>query len=149
MIINLKTKKMEQEINPQERPVIQYFIYYGNIGQNIVHVDRIEAGFDKNMGITVDGQGIMPAASASPDDEALVPVLAPCFYGIESEAREFLGLARKLKDRQITELVNAWLVQKRISPMSCKRNLWAPLHEHGIYGCGESCWDGQVRIPGM
>ena len=35
-----------------ERPMIQNN-FYGNIGQQINHVDKIEAHFDKDMGITL------------------------------------------------------------------------------------------------
>lgn len=122
--------------------------FYGNIGQQINHVDKIEAHFDKDMGITVDGQNFMPPSSdgASPD-EGWISEIVSCFFGIKEEAQAFVNMARNLKNRQITELVNAWLVQKRISPQSCKRDLWEPLSKHGIYGCSESNWNAQVQIP--
>lgn len=45
-----------QNINENGKPIIQQTInYFGNIGQQINHVDTIEAHFDKNMGIQVDG----------------------------------------------------------------------------------------------
>lgn len=47
-----------QNGNHWERPTIQNN-FYGNIGQQINHVDKIEAHFDKNMGIEVDGQDIL------------------------------------------------------------------------------------------
>ena len=47
-----------QNGNNWERPTIQNN-FYGNIGQQINHVDKIEAHFDKNMGIEVDGQDIL------------------------------------------------------------------------------------------
>lgn len=55
---------MNQE-NSNERTVIQQTNnFYGNIGQQINHVDKIEAHFDKDMGIMVDGQNIMPSTSS-------------------------------------------------------------------------------------
>ncbi len=142
---------MMNQDNSNERTVIQQTNnFYGNIGQQINHVDKIEAHFDKDMGITVDGQDIMPSASSdgsSSPDEEWVDEIASCFFGNKKDALEFVGMARKLADRQITELVNAWLVKRRISDRSCNRYLWKPLHEHGIYRRTEQNWNSQVHIP--
>ncbi len=123
--------------------------FYGNIGQQINHVDKIEAHFDKDMGITVDGQSLVPPPSSdgTSSDEEWINEIVSCFFGIKEEAQTFVNTARNLKPKQITELVNAWLIQKRISPQSCKRDLWEPLSKHGIYPCSESNWNNQVQIP--
>ena len=131
--------------NYNERPTIQNN-FYGNIGQQINHVDKIEAHFDKDMGISVDGKDIMPplAGGSSPDEEWIEEILS-CFMGIKEDALQFVSMARKMKPKQITDLVNAWLVMKKISSLSCKRDLWQPLYKHGIYTCSESNWNAQVH----
>lgn len=154
----------DQNDYQRERPVINNY-YYGNIGQQINHVDKLEAHFDKNMGIEVDGQNILAgmeaaasakagsAANASSSahagsaDEEWIDEIVPCFMGDKVQALEFVRLARLLKPVDITNLVNAWLVQKKISEMSFKRDLWQPLHDHGIYMRTESCWNSQVHLP--
>ena len=155
-----KNHTMEQNRN-QTMELNQTFNYFAPIGQQIAHVDKIEAHFDKNMGITVDGQDIVPSLSAgtsrnedasgasapSSPDEAWIDGIVSCFMGDKERALEFVGMARHMKPKQITELVNAWMVMKRVSPLSCKRDLWKPLHEQGIYPCSESNWNAQVRIP--
>ncbi len=133
--------------NSNDRPLIQNN-FYGNIGQQINHVDRIEAHFDKDMGISVAGQDIMTSLAGSPSpDEEWIDEIVSCFMGVRECALEFVGMARNMKPTQITELVNAWLTMKKISTLSCKRDLWKPLYEHGVYPRGESCWNGQVHIP--
>ena len=136
-----------QNGNHWERPTIQNN-FYGNIGQQINHVDKIEAHFDKNMGIEVDGQDILKdMAQASSQDEDWIGEILLCFMGDKANALEFVRLARMLKPAQITNLVNAWLVEKKISYISYNRDLWKPLHNHGIYPCTESCWNSQVHLP--
>ena len=126
-----------QNGNHWERPTIQNN-FYGNIGQQINHVDKIEAHFDKNMGIEVDGQDILKdMAQASSQDEDWIGEILLCFMGDKANALEFVRLARMLKPAQITNLVNAWLVEKKISDISYNRDLWKPLHNHGIYPCTE------------
>lgn len=127
---------------------------YGNIGAQINHVENFHAVFDKDMGLSVDGCDLMEAARSaansrpdSPDREWIAEIL-PCFFGIEEAALEFVRLARTVrKPTLITELANAWLKMGRISPMSCKRDLWKPLHEHGVYACSEQNWSQQMVIP--
>lgn len=123
--------------------------FYGNIGQQINHVDKIEAHFDKDMGITVDGQSLVPPPSSdgASHDEEWIREIVSCFMGDKEMALQFVGMARNMKPKQITELVNAWLRMNRISPLSCKRDLWEPLSKHGIYPCSESNWNNQVQIP--
>lgn len=104
--------------------------------------------FDKNMGIEVDGQDILKdMAQASSQDEDWIGEILLCFMGDKANALEFVRLARMLKPAQITNLVNAWLVEKKISDISYNRDLWKPLHNHGIYPCTESCWNSQVHLP--
>lgn len=113
-----------QNGNNWERPTIQNN-FYGNIGQQINHVDKIEAHFDKNMGIEVDGQDILKdLAQASSQDEDWIGEILLCFMGDKANALEFVRLARMLKPAQITNLVNAWLVEKKISDISYNRDLW-------------------------
>jgi hypothetical protein len=98
-----------QNGNNWERPTIQNNFY----GQQINHVDKIEAHFDKNMGIEVDGQDILKdMAQASSQDEDWIGEILLCFMGDKANALEFVRLARMLKPAQITNLVNAWLVEK-------------------------------------
>lgn len=137
----------QNQNNYNDRPTIQNN-FYGNIGQQINHVDKIEAHFDKDMGIQVDGQNIIPTASQGAlADEEWIDEVVSCFMGIKENALQFVSMAHHMRPKEITQLVNAWMKMNKISPLSCKRDLWKPLHEHGIYDCSESNWNNQVNIP--
>lgn len=136
-----------------EKAIQQTFNFYAPIGQQIAHVDKLEAHFDKDMGMVVNGQQVGQEASSagngcalgsSPDEEWIDEVVN-CFMGDRENALEFMRMARCLLPRQITELVNAWVKQRKISKLSCNRNLWRPLYEHGVYTCSESNWNNQIR----
>lgn len=134
--------------NEDDKPVVQQtFNFYAPIGQQIAHVDKIEAHFDKDMGMQVDGQNItpQPTSTNSPDEEWIDEIVS-CFFGIKENALEFVRMARNLKPKQITDLVNGWLVNHKISDKSFKRDLWKPLHEHGIYNHTETNWNNQVHL---
>lgn len=137
---------MTSNNNPenQQKPVIQQtFNFNAPIGQMIAHVDKIDAHFDKGMGMQVmNAEDISPIPSS---EEEWIDELLSCFMGIKENALEFVKTARRLQPKQITNLVNAWVAQRKISELSCKRDLWKPLHAHGIYPCSESNWNSQVR----
>lgn len=139
---------MNQE-NQQKPTIQQTFHFHGSVGQMIAHVDKIEAHFDKGMGMQVMNAESVDAESMSAEsvdaDEALAGELISCFMGIKENALEFVKTARRLQPKQITSLVNTWVAQRKISTLSCKRDLWKPLHAHGIYTCSESNWNSQVK----
>lgn len=161
----MKESENQESMN---KPVIQQtFNFHAPIGQMIAHVDKIEAHFDKGMGMQVmnaeavessssagDGSAVtsggsaassdMPSAAACGDEEWIGELLS-CFMGIKENALEFVRAARLLHPKQITSLVNDWVSQRKISSLSCRRDLWKPLHAHGIYACSESNWNSQVR----
>lgn len=79
----------DQNDNNWERPMIQNN-FYGNIGQQINHVDKIEAHFDKDMGIEVDGQNILKDMAQAPSpDEDWIDQIVPCFMGVKANALDF------------------------------------------------------------
>ena len=145
---------MDMNTDNNEKTVLQQtFNFYAPIGQQIAHVDKIEAHFDKDMGMVVNGQQVAAESQSTGNegttgvssDEAWIDELVSCFMGDRGAALEFVRMARCLQPKQITELVNAWVKQRKISELSCRRDLWRPLHEHGVYACSESNWNSQMR----
>ena len=141
--------------NEGKTVIEQNFHFYAPIGQQIAHVDKIEAHFDKDMNMVVNGKPIgmddasavgKPAEGSSPD-EAWIDEIVSSFMGDRTNALEFVRMARNLQPKQITGMVNAWLLQKKISELSFNSPLWKPLHEHGIYPRGLSNWNDQVHLP--
>ena len=79
------------------------------------------------------------------DDAAIVSRLAPIFYGIEAEARQFLHDIRGMKPTQVTAKVNELVAMRKISDKSHHRDLWTVLNGCGLYGKSEANWNRQVR----
>ena len=68
----------------------------------------------------------------------------PIFYNDEAEASKFLSEIQGMKAKQITDKVNKLVRARIISEMSRKRELWAVLHDYGLYDKSESNWNSQV-----
>ena len=81
----------------------------------------------------------------SPGEDALLAQLLPMFYGSEDNAKEFLGSIRGMKGKQITDMVNMMITKKKLSELSCHRDLYTVLHNAGIYDKSESNWNQQVK----
>ena len=79
------------------------------------------------------------------DENNLLAQLSPMFYGSEDNAKEFLGSIRGMKGKQITDMVNMMITKKKLSELSCHRDLYTVLHNAGIYDKSESNWNMQVK----
>lgn len=80
------------------------------------------------------------------DGEDLVAKLLPIFYNKEEDVRLFLNQIRGMATEDITELVNQWVKEKRISDYGNSRKgvLWGILHKAGLYKRTKSNWCGRV-----
>lgn len=84
-------------------------------------------------------------APASEQDANIVAQLKPMFFGNEAEAKSFLASIQGMKPKEITALVNKLVAEKKISDLSCHRDLYNVLHNCGIYMRTESNWNSQVK----
>ena len=81
----------------------------------------------------------------SPDEEALLTKLSPIFYGSVDNAKLFISSIQDMKGKQITDMVNQLIAEKKLSKLSCHRGLYTVLHDAGIYDKSESNWNMQVK----
>ena len=102
-----------------------------------VHVDRQE-------GTVVEDKD--EAAEAQVDDSGLIARLQPIFYNNESDVRAFLKEIVGMKPNDITDLVNNWVQQKRISDYGYSRKgaLWDVLNDAGLYTRSKQNWCRRV-----
>ena len=77
----------------------------------------------------------------------IVSKLLPIFYNKEEDVRQFLNEIRGMATEDITELVNQWVKEKRISDYGNSRKgvLWEILHNAGLYSKSRSNWNGRVK----
>lgn len=95
-------------------------------------------------------------AEAAPKDEreeapvateGLVAKLKPIFFNNEGDVRTFLKEIHGMKDKDITDLVNRWVKEKRISNYGNSRKgvLWGILNAAGLYQPSRQNWCRRVE----
>lgn len=79
-------------------------------------------------------------------DGDLIEKLKPIFFNNKDDVRLFLKEIKGMKSNDITDLVNRWVKEKRISDYGNSRKgvLWRILHEAGLYTKTKSNWNGRV-----
>ena len=136
------------------------------IGQHINHVDTINFRMDGDGTFHFD---ILPHCGNGSDDpvfdekcitqnrphdptqnrpldSAVVESLKPIFYNNEADVMLFLKQIAGMKPQDITDLVNRWVKEKRISDYGISRKgmLWEILHEAGLYTRSKQNWNRRV-----
>ena len=83
-------------------------------------------------------------APASEPDTDIVAQLKPMFFGSEADAKSFLASVQGMKPTQITALVSKLVKERKLSDLSCHRDLYKVLNDCGIYTRTESNWNAQL-----
>ena len=80
------------------------------------------------------------------NDTDLIEKIKPVFYNNEDDVRSFLKEISGMKPGDITDLVNRWVKDKRISDYgySRKGTLWEILNEAGLYTKSRQNWCKRV-----
>ena len=80
------------------------------------------------------------------DDGELIEKLKPIFYNNEEDVKLFLKEITGMKPGDITDLVNRWVKDKRISDYGYSRKgvLWEILYEAGLYTKSRQNWCKRV-----
>ena len=80
------------------------------------------------------------------DDGDLIEKLKPIFYNNEEDVKLFLKEIAGMKPGDITDLVNRWVKEKRISDYgySRKGTLWEILNKAGLYTKSRQNWCKRV-----
>ena len=82
----------------------------------------------------------------SQTDAELIEKLKPIFYNNEGNVRLFLKELSGMKSGDITDLVNRWVKEKRISDYGYSRKglLWKILNDAGLYTKSRQNWCKRV-----
>lgn len=129
------------------------------IGQHIDHVDTINFRMDGDgtfhFGMVEnvkeekrsDEAEEAEETKTSPADDALVEQLKPLFFNNEKDVRLFLNMISGMAQEGITDVVNQWVKEKRISDHGNSRKgvLWDILHKAGLYKRTKANWNGRVK----
>lgn len=78
--------------------------------------------------------------------EDIVEELKPLFYNNEADVRQFLNEIEGMAPNDITDLVNRWVSEKRISDYGNSRKgvLWEKLRDAGLYTKSRQNWCRRV-----
>ena len=98
-----------------------------------------EKGQEEQLLLTDHGEYIEPGMSVEEK-------LSPIFYNNEENVRQFLKEINGMSANDITDLVNRWVQDKRISDYgySRKGELWAILYDEGLYDKSRQNWNRRV-----
>ena len=81
-----------------------------------------------------------------PQDTELIEKLKPIFYNNVEDVKLFLKEIVGMKHKDITDLVNKWVQDRRISDYgySRKGELWQILEQAGLYTRSRQNWNRRV-----
>ena len=75
----------------------------------------------------------------------LAKSISGIFFGNVAEAEIFISKIEHMRDKEITDLVNQYIRQRKINDARCRIDLWKPLHDAGKYHATIDNWRKQVR----
>ena len=126
--------------------------YQPKIQEQYIYMDRMKVKekptpVDAEVEVVTDGQEEAPGGVDEGKEEELVAQLKPIFYNNEEDVKLFLKMIRGMAQEDITDLVNSWVDEKRISNYgnSRKGKLWEILHDAGLYTKTRANWNGRVH----
>ena len=112
--------------------------------------DAEEAEVVEKLSADMDQEGVEePEEKVELGEDALtelVEKLKPIFFNNENDVRLFLKEISGMKDKDITDLVNRWVHDKRISDYGNSRKgvLWGILNNAGLYTKSLQNWCRRV-----
>ena len=87
-------------------------------------------------------------ADVQEQDEDLQQELMPFFWNDAQNVAQFLKTIAGAKDTDITATVAQYVREKKISELSCHKDLWEVLNRHGRYLSKLSNWNQRIAENG-
>ena len=110
--------------------------------------DAVIVSEEKKTELTAleDAEEVHAEVDVSQNDTELIEKLKPIFYNNEGDVRLFLKELSGMKSGDITDLVNRWVKEKRISDYGYSRKglLWEILNDAGLYTKSRQNWCKRV-----
>ena len=132
----------DREIRMEGEEAVYREYAYGQAGQQTQQQEEAaDEKEEERQLLTADGEYVEPMKEAD-----VLERLRPIFYNNEDDARLFLKEISGMKPNDITDLVNRWVQDKRISDYgySRKGTLWSILYDAGLYSKSRQNWNRRV-----
>lgn len=135
------TPDNDREIRMEGEEVAYHEYIYGQPGQQPQAADSADADDEDQMRLTVNGTYVEPM-----NESEVLQKLMPIFFNNENDVKNFMKEIAGMKDKEITDLVNRWVQDKRISDYgnSRKGDLWEILNDAGLYTKSRQNWCRRV-----
>ena len=138
------TPDNDREIRMEGDEAVYREYAYGHAGQQSQRQDEpaYAKGEEEKELLTADGEYVEPM-----NEEEVLEKLMPIFYNNEADVRLFLKEISGMQPNNITDLVNTWVQDKRISDYGSSRkgDLWKILHEAKLYPRTIQNWNRRVH----
>ena len=136
------TPDHDREIRMEGDEAIYREYAYGQPGQQTQQQQEPadEAEEERKL-LSADGEYIEPM-----NEKELTEKLKPIFYNNEDDVRLFLKEITGMKSNNVTDLVNTWVKDQRISNYGNSRKgvLWEILYDAGLYTKSRQNWCRRV-----
>lgn len=110
----------------------------------LAYLGELEDTTEKHTGY--DQARLTAETDCLPIDQETVEDLKPLFYNNEDDVRQFLNQIKGMPPNDITDLVNQWVKEERISNFGNSRKgvLWGILNKAGLYSRSRQNWNRRV-----
>lgn len=122
-------------------------VQIGQVGQLILKVNGNNYYHEGVESLTPDPSPLGEGRQRSgEEDKVIIEALKPLFYNNEADVRLFLNEIKGMAPNDITDLVNRWVIDKRISDYGNSRKgvLWEILNDAGLYTKSRQNWNRRV-----
>lgn len=118
----------------------------GDVGKLISAFFKDDAEEAEIVEVKDDSKKVSAEMETPQNDVELIEKLKPIFYNNEDDVKLFLREIAGMQPNNITDLVNRWVEDKRISDygFSRKGNLWEILKDAGLYTKSRQNWCRRV-----
>ena len=132
------TPDNDREIRMEGDDAVYREYAYGQAGQPTCQQEEYVDEQLEDMLLTGNGTHL--------DEAAVLQQLKPIFYNNEEDVKTFVKQIAGMPANDITDLVNRWVDEKRISDYgnSRKGTLWQILHQSGLYTKSRQNWNRRV-----
>ena len=112
----------------------------------VIEGEEVKAEEETLQPALEEAEKVPVETEAHQDDTDLVEKLKPVFYNNEADVRLFLKEISGMKPNNITDLVNRWIADKRISDYGNSRKgvFWEILHDARLYTRSRQNWCRRV-----